>query len=414
MRARIAVVVGAVLVAIGASATPLAGASQPGQQPLTATTLCLHNNTNATYTVTWDVNNPNAYPVTPGSEDADDNKLVPASADGAQPQTFAAGHTQFAVTVNNADGPLYWDLDKLNEGSEHFVGLIDYNFVADPASPVPCADLAVTNTADFGGQVTAGALERYTLVVTNNGPDPATGVMVTDTLPAGMSFQSSLSSAQCGLSGPTVVCNLAGSLAVGASATFTVVAKAPGTPATGLVNSASVSGTLTDLNLANNTAAATTTVVAAGGATASGYVPPGGSLQNSAATFTVNPGGNSVATQIANNPNCGTSCRAGLNVLIPAADANTNLDPNRPLKVIWKIGPQDTDKRRRSGEADEVRLRRLKLEYVDGQGNWLPMPKCTVKGVATPDPCENRRYRVEDDRVVFEILLLSDAGYRIR
>ena len=59
--------------------------------------------------------------------------------------------------------------------------------------------------------VTVGQGLTYTLKATNNGPspDPAYAVMVTDVLPAGVSFQSAAASqGSCTQSSGTVICNL--------------------------------------------------------------------------------------------------------------------------------------------------------------------------------------------------------------
>lgn len=63
---------------------------------------------------------------------------------------------------------------------------LNYNF----EGPVPVADLSVVKTADTAGPVTVGDTIVYTITVTNNGPDDATNVQVTDTLPAAVSYVS--------------------------------------------------------------------------------------------------------------------------------------------------------------------------------------------------------------------------------
>ena len=69
--------------------------------------------------------------------------------------------------------------------------------------------------------VTAGRLLTYTLTVFNDGPSDATGVTLTDDLPAGVSYVSD--DGGCDTSGlPQIVCAI-GALANGASASVTVV-----------------------------------------------------------------------------------------------------------------------------------------------------------------------------------------------
>ena len=121
------------------------------------------------------------------------------------------------------------------------------------------ADLAITKV-DSSDPITAGSDLTYTLTVTNNGPNPASGVTVVDNLPAGVTLRSSTAS-QGSCSGTTnVTCSL-GDLASGASATVTIVVTT--STAGTLSNSASVSGNQPDPNSANNSATQQTTVAAA-------------------------------------------------------------------------------------------------------------------------------------------------------
>ncbi|MFL6285343.1 MAG: hypothetical protein ACJ74Q_19575 [Pyrinomonadaceae bacterium] len=139
----------------------------------------------------------------------------------------------------------------------------------DPASAsynglaaVKQVDLSVqmTNAPDpvFVGQTTT-----YTLVVKNNSTVlGATGVVLTDTLPASMTFvsaatsQGSLVTPPVGSTG-TLTANI-GSLATGATATVTLTATAT---ASGVItNTASVTGNEGDPVASNNTASSATTV----------------------------------------------------------------------------------------------------------------------------------------------------------
>ena len=121
------------------------------------------------------------------------------------------------------------------------------------------ADLALTKTAAPTGSVTVGSNVVYTLTVTNNGPSNATGVTVTDPLPAGVTYVSN----DCGASfaAPTVTWNV-GALAVAASATchITVTVTQPGP----IVNIATATGNETDPTPGNN--AANITVLGIAGA----------------------------------------------------------------------------------------------------------------------------------------------------
>jgi uncharacterized repeat protein (TIGR01451 family) len=125
--------------------------------------------------------------------------------------------------------------------------------------PVPvdgCVDLAVTNRVDRA-TATVGDRLVYTIDVRNNGPDPATGAAVTDSLPNGLTLVSSKGpSGDCG-SGPQVTCAL-GALAPGEGATATVVARA--VQAGDLTNTAVASSTASDMDPSNDQAAATTHV----------------------------------------------------------------------------------------------------------------------------------------------------------
>ncbi len=116
------------------------------------------------------------------------------------------------------------------------------------------ADLALTKT-DWPDPVLAGGELTYTLTVTNNGPSEATGVTITDTVPAGVSV---ISATGCTNPSGTVTC-LIGTLANGASQTRTIVVR-PAVANPSLSNTASVSASSIDPNMANNSATATTVV----------------------------------------------------------------------------------------------------------------------------------------------------------
>jgi len=108
------------------------------------------------------------------------------------------------------------------------------------------ADLEISK-ADSPDPVTVGDNLTYTITVTNRGPDPATNVVVTDTLPSGVTFVSA--SPGCVHSAGVVTCNL-GTIPAGDSVTITIVVTptAPGT----ISNTATVTSDTLDPNTANN------------------------------------------------------------------------------------------------------------------------------------------------------------------
>jgi uncharacterized repeat protein (TIGR01451 family) len=123
------------------------------------------------------------------------------------------------------------------------------------------ADLSITKTPAPGPYGTGQPL-TYTIVVTNGGPNTALSVVVTDTLPAGTTLQSSTPAGAC--TGTTVVTCNAGTLVNGATATFTLTILLP-TTAGPITNTAVVSAaaTIPDPNPGNNTAISTITVIPA-------------------------------------------------------------------------------------------------------------------------------------------------------
>ncbi len=126
-------------------------------------------------------------------------------------------------------------------------------------------DLAVQMVGS-ANPIFAGQNVTYTITVKNtNTPHNATGVALTDTLPASMTFvsattsQGSLVTPPVGSTG-TVTANL-GTIAPNVTATVTITAKS--TAVGGVTNSASATSTESDSNTANNTGSASTTVNAA-------------------------------------------------------------------------------------------------------------------------------------------------------
>jgi uncharacterized repeat protein (TIGR01451 family) len=113
----------------------------------------------------------------------------------------------------------------------------------------PAADLSVAKS-DSPDPVSKGAALTYSIVVTNNGPASATGVQLTDSLPANVQVVSATSTAgSCVETGSMVACDLE-DLSNGTSVTVTIIVtpKKVGT----ITDAAQVSSISPDPNPANN------------------------------------------------------------------------------------------------------------------------------------------------------------------
>ncbi|MBK7146039.1 MAG: DUF11 domain-containing protein [Xanthomonadales bacterium] len=113
------------------------------------------------------------------------------------------------------------------------------------------ADVSLTKTAVVAGTLAIGSNFNYDLTVSNAGPAGATGVVVTDTLPAQVTYVSNT----CGATyaAPTLTWNV-GALANAANATCSITVTVAQTGA--IDNTATVTSTTTDPNPANDAASA--------------------------------------------------------------------------------------------------------------------------------------------------------------
>ncbi len=125
------------------------------------------------------------------------------------------------------------------------------------------ADLRVSKTADRA-TADVGDTITWTVTATNDGASPATGVVVTDVLPSGVTYLShTASQGTCTPSAGQLVCGV-GALGVGASATITVRARVNTAAAeVPQQNVAQITGTQFDPDTANNSTSVTTAINAA-------------------------------------------------------------------------------------------------------------------------------------------------------
>ncbi len=121
------------------------------------------------------------------------------------------------------------------------------------------ADLGLLKL-DSPDPVRAGQNLTYTLVVTNRGPNDATGVTITDPLPAAVSFVSAMPSQGACSGAATVTCTLGG-LGAGNSAAVSIVVAVSAAAVPSVTNTATVTASEPDPNPPDNIATAQTTVV---------------------------------------------------------------------------------------------------------------------------------------------------------
>jgi uncharacterized repeat protein (TIGR01451 family) len=118
------------------------------------------------------------------------------------------------------------------------------------------ANLSLSKTASPNPGVTLANL-TYRITVTNNGPSPATSVVVADNLPSGITFSSATPTQGSCTGTATVTCNL-GALANGAFAIINILVQPQSVGV--LTNNASVTATESDPDPSDNSVSVQTTI----------------------------------------------------------------------------------------------------------------------------------------------------------
>lgn len=130
----------------------------------------------------------------------------------------------------------------------------------EPTTILRQVDVGLTKTVDNPEPI-AGQTATFTLQLANNGPSDASNIIVTDSIPAGLTFVQFLPvDLPCVYAAPSVTCVLS-TLASGATETITLQASVDaGIAGVPITNTASVTTTEPETNLANNSDDAVLTV----------------------------------------------------------------------------------------------------------------------------------------------------------
>lgn len=193
--------------------------------------------------------------------------VVPAGTGKANYHDFSSGGRAgdlSGINVDPSDGSFWAANEFANTEATANWGTAVANFTI--SSSLPSTDMAVT--ASGPSSVTAGTIATYTITITNNGPNAAQGVVLSDTLPAGSTFVSMTQTAgtdafTLSQSGGSATETATANIASGSSDTFTLVVSAPSSLGNGAPfnDTASVSASNPDPNTANNSATVTGSVV---------------------------------------------------------------------------------------------------------------------------------------------------------
>ena len=171
--------------------------------------------------------------------------------------------TTYGVDVDTYDVSAFLNAGDTSASTTYSSGadlvLLSAEVISFTTEPVADLQILKSHTGDF----TVGTNGDYLIQVSNLGPEPeANPIVVSDTLPAGLSFVSGTGIGwSCGAVAADVSCTHPGPIAVGASApdlTLTVQVSAAAAPAVN--NTATVSSASLDNVAANNTSTDATTV----------------------------------------------------------------------------------------------------------------------------------------------------------
>ena len=181
--------------------------------------------------------------------------------------------------------------------------LINNTDIKEETTVIPVADLAVAKR-DALDPIQAGQTLTYTIIITNNGPSDATGIVVTDTLPTGVTFNAANSDPSCSDLDETIICTIAALSASppNISTATTIAVTVDFTTVGTFTNVVTVSSNEMDPDPSNNTASEDTTSSSAFVVTNTNDDGPG-SLRQAILNANANPGLDTITFDISgSNP----------------------------------------------------------------------------------------------------------------
>ena len=280
-------------------------------------------------------------------------------------------------------------------------------------------DIAVTIEAKPSVVSPPGEYALYEVQASNPGLVSASAATVTVSLPAGSSYDDSLSTAACSGSGTVVTCPT-GALAPASVRAFDVVAS---TPTSAGIVTASATIQANDVLVAepleytaNNTDSTQVDVRASSGAGAFGLVRGGDSLTLEVGdgrkyTMTVPEGVPGVIVSIQPDEGVGKSCVLPDGTVAPCGKGfHTDFvqhpyfkaeDPTNPLFTTKTFGTLQPC-RGIGNDCTTIHVAKSQLAPV-----LVQMPECTTAGDAVPSPCLDRKHKINGS-TWFDVLMLSN------
>lgn len=226
------------------------------------------------------------WPAFANSNTADNPQVTDASATAVhdysqQPGSPHPGASQRVAFQGDSSGavaaPASWELgsaaDATPGAGNSAVNAAWIDALCQGAPPPDQADLRLSKSAP--GSVRPGEALVYELRLANLGTQPAAGVWLTDTLPAGLAFVAQASDLIFSQPQPGVLVWQAGTLAPGAERIVTLTTAVAATATGALTNTATAVTTSDEPSTANNTAETVTHIVSAAAVVIDAVLPDG-------------------------------------------------------------------------------------------------------------------------------------------